>query len=508
MKFRTLTNLILSAALLLSAAGCSSSEEPGASSQPDPSISVESPVEEPPTPFTLPFYPDYSLNPALTETRANLALAPLLYEGLFSLDDAFNAVPSLSKSYSVSEDGLTWTFTLRSGVTFSDGTPLTGQLAAQSLNASLAAGSRYAGRISGLRSVTGSQSAVTIQLTTPNGALPTLLDIPITKDSSARPLGTGPYKLAAENGEYALVPRSEWWQSNTPPFDSILLSAIHQAGDLIAAFDSGDVTLLDTDLTDTNSLGYSGSYKVWDYNTTNFIYLGFNTTKGYCKDPAVRQALSRGIDRTSITNIPYARHAVPSSLPVHPDSSLYDPTLAIQDSYAPNLLVAFLDSHPAPGTPLTLLVNSENSAKVAAAQYIAYQLESAGLSVTVKKLPWDGFLQALAAGNFDFYLGEVLLTSDFDLSALLSSTGSLNYGRWQDPQTDLLLSAFRSASPSTRTDSANALYQHLLTQAPIAPICFKYGCVLTQWSRLSGLQPRPNNIFNNLEQWVLDPSDP
>ena len=508
MKFRTLTNLILSAALLLSAAGCSSSSELGTSSQPDSSISVESPVEEPPTPFTLPFYPDYSLNPALTETRANLALAPLLYEGLFSLDDAFNAVPVLCQSYSVSEDGLTWTFTLRSSVTFSDGTPLTGELAAQSLKASLAAGSRYSGRISGLHSVTGTQSTVSIQLTSPNGALPTLLDIPITKNSSARPLGTGPYKLAAENGAYSLIPRSEWWQSNTPPFDSIQLSAIHQADDLISAFDSGDVTLLDADLTGTNSLGYSGSYEVWDYNTTNFIYLGFNTVKGYCKDPAVRQALSRGIDRASITTIPYARHAVPSSLPVHPDSPLYDQSLAIQDSYAPNLLVTFLDSHPAPRTSLTLLVNSENSAKVAAAQYIAYQLESAGLSVTVKKLPWDNFLQALAAGNFDFYLGEVLLTSDFDLTALLSSSGSLNYGRWQDAQTDLLLAAFRSASPSTRTDSANALYQHLLTQAPIAPICFKYGCVLTQWSRLSGLDPRPNNIFNNLDQWILDPSNP
>lgn len=508
MKFRTLTNLILSAALLLSAAGCSPSAAPDASSQPDASSSVQSPSEEPPIPFTLPFYADDPLNPAQSQTRANTALASLLYEGLFTLDDSFTAVPVLCEDYSVDPDGLTWNFTLRQGVTFSDGTPLTGQLAAQSLTAALSAGSRYASRIPALRSVTGSQTTVTIQLTSPNGALPTLLNIPITKDSSARPLGTGPYKLTSENGSYSLVPRSDRWQSSTPPFDSIQLFAVQQTDDLIAAFDSGDVTLLDADLTGTNSLGYSGSYEVWDYNTTNFIYLGFNTIKGYCKDPLVRQALSRGIDRDSITTIPYARHAVPSSLPVHPDSPLYDQALAIQDSYAPNLLVAFLDSHPAPSTPLTLLVNSENSAKVAAAQYVAYQLESAGLRVTVKKLPWESFLSALSAGNFDLYLGEVLLTADFDLTALLSSSGSLNYSRWQDPQTDLLLAAMRSASSDARAASANTLYQHLLEQAPIAPICFKYGCVLTQWGRLSGLQPRPNNIFHNLEQLVLDPSDP
>ena len=46
---------------------------------------------------------------------------------------------------------------------------------------------------------------------------------------------------------------------------------------------------------------------------------------------------------------------------------------------------------------------------------------------------------ALEAGRFDLYLGEVALTADFDLSALLSSDGALNYGRWQDEQTDLLL---------------------------------------------------------------------
>ena len=244
---------------------------------------------------------------------------------------------------------------------------------------------------------------------------------------------------------------------------------------------------------------------MWDYNTTNFLYLGFNTVKGYCKDPLVRQALSRGIDRTSITTIPYARHAVASSLPVHPDSALYDETLAAQDGYAPNLLVAFLEDNSPPSSPLTLLVNSENSAKVAAAEYIAYQLETAGLRVTVKKLPWDSFLTALSAGNFDLYLGEVLLTADFDLTALLSSSGSLNYSRWQDWQTDALLSAMRTAAPDARAASAQALYQHLIQQAPIAPICFKYGCTLTQWGRLSGLQPMPNNIFYNMEQWILDP---
>ncbi len=503
MKIHRLTNWILSAALILSLVGCAAAENPAQSLPEQPSGSVQVPEDQKQSlPFTLAFYPDYSTHPALAENRANLALAPLLYEGLFSLDDNFFATPVLCQSYTVSEDSLTWVFTLRQGVTFSDGTPLTGIVAAQALNTALGPGSRYAGRISGLHSITGSDQAVTITLTAPNGALPTLLDIPLALDDSTRPLGTGAYVLAEE--ERTLIPNTRWWQDNQMPFESIHLFSIQQADDLIAAFDSGDVTLLDADLTGTNTLGYSGSYEVWNYNTTDLIFLGFNTARGYCSDPLVRQALSRGMDRDAIATIPYARHAVSATLPFHPASPLYHQTLASDMGYAPEALVQVLTEHPAPRQGLKLLVNSENHTKGAAADYIAYQLGAAGLTVTVEKLPWDKFVAALSAGNFDMYLGEVLLTADFDLSALISSHGALNYGRWSDEQTNTLITALRAANPERRAAAAEQLAAHLNQQSPITPICFKYGCVLTQWGRLSGLEPRQNNIFHALEQWTLD----
>ena len=155
------------------------------------------------------------------------------------------------------------------------------------------------------------------------------------------------------------------------------------------------------------------------------------------------------------------------------------------------------------GRSLVLLVNSENSAKVSAAQRIAAQLEAAGLEVTVNRLPFEDYTAALAQGDFDLYLGEVVLTADFDLSALLSSSGALNYGGWQDSQTDALLAALAAGSGEARTQAASALYAYLAQEAPIAPICFKNGSVLTQWGRLSGLSPVRGNIFNRLEGWII-----
>ena len=506
MAIHRTTRRILAFALACTLTGCAGGQDSPLSTPEVPTSSTSQLIEPVATsiPFTLAYYPNYSIHPALAENRANLALAPLLYESLFTVDGSFQAVPELCESYSTSEDGLTWTFTLHSGVVFSDGTPLTGTIAAAALNTALGSGSRYSGRISGLQSITGSDQNVVISLTRPNGNLPVLLDIPISLGSGDTPLGTGPYVLTEENNSHQLAARSDWWQNKSVPFQTICLSDIQQADDLIAAFDSGAVTLLDADLTATNALGYSGSYEVWDYHTTTLVYLGFNTTKGYCKDASVRKALSTGIDRESIATIPYARHAAASSLPIHPASSLFDAALADETDYDPDALVETLADLPQQQKPLKLVVNSENNAKVSTAEYIAYQLETAGIAVEVEKLPWDSYLSALANGSFDLYLAEVMLTADFDLSALLSSSGTLNYGRWSSEQTDSLLSQLRAASTSQRAQSAASLLTHLNEQVPIAPICFKHGSVLTQWGRLSGLDPVQNNVFCGLESWTLD----
>lgn len=123
-------------------------------------------------PFTLAAYPAYSFHPALSTSQANLTLAPLLYESLFTVDSTFTATPQLCQSYTVSEDGLTWTFQLRAGVTFSDGTPLTGEIVAQALQTAKDPASRYAKRLANVSGVSGSGEQVTITLTTPNGRCP------------------------------------------------------------------------------------------------------------------------------------------------------------------------------------------------------------------------------------------------------------------------------------------------------------------------------------------------
>ena len=126
------------------------------------------------------------------------------------------------------------------------------------------------------------------------------------------------------------------------------------------------------------------------------------------------------------------------------------------------------------------------------------------IGVVGQIVPWNfPFLMAawklapaLAAGNFDLYYGEVRLPANWDLSALVGTGGSLNYGGWADPQTEQLLAA--CAAAEDRAAALSDLCAYLQQQAPILPLCFKSSSVLYQTGAVSGLTPTAAEPFYDL----------
>lgn len=88
-----------------------------------------------PAAFTLPYDPDQTLDPVTCADGMQQVAGSLIYEGLFRLDRQLEPQPWLCQSYTYDAASLTYTFTLRSGVTFSDGSPLTAADAAATLRA-------------------------------------------------------------------------------------------------------------------------------------------------------------------------------------------------------------------------------------------------------------------------------------------------------------------------------------------------------------------------------------
>ena len=506
---RRALSLLLLLALLAGCAG-ETAVSPAPTESPAPSQAPETAEERP---FTLAYYPAASLHPAASLNRTNLTVISLLYETLFQVDAAFEVQPGLCESAAVDESGLVWTLTLRAGARFSDGSAVTAEDAAASLEAARQEGSRFAARLAGVTEAAASgDRQVTVTLSAPNGALPSLLDVPVFRQTGEETVGSGPYRLTGTGEEAALTVNPWYPQAEDLPFEEIALYPISQADTLVSGFESRDISLVNTDLTGSGALGFSGNFSLWEYPTSILQYLGFHTTRGPCRDPALRRAVSLAVDRSAVAGALLSHHAQASPLPIHPASPWYDQELA--DSLAFDLQGAQAlleeagyvlegDVLTRNGSPvaLTLAVNSDSTFRLSVAEYAAQCLERLGIAVTVEAMAWDDYVSALERGSFDLYLAEVRLTADFDLTALASSGGALNYGGYASGETDGLLAAYRAASGGARAEAASALLGRLAEDMPFAPLCFKNNSVLSHWGRLSGLQPTQGSLFYQITGW-------
>lgn len=507
------TALFLAAAAALSLSACGADTPPPEETETLPAVSVTTPAPESPE-FALLYARADSLHPLEAADRSNLDVTSLVYEGLYALDENFEAQPVLAEGAEVSADGLTWTIALREGTAFSDGTLLEADHVVSSLKAAQKS-TVYSARLAGISKVRAKDGAVVLTLSAPNGALPSLLDVPILLErEEGLPLGTGPYVLDGTEEERWLAANPNWWQGRRPVYDRIPLRATGQLEERVSAFDSGLVTAVTTDTAASDALGYSSVYETHDFTTTDLLFVGFNPSSGPCQSPQVRAALSCAFDRSSVVTSFLDGHGVSASLPMYPGSSQYSGETAAALDYDLRRAAALLEeagySRNDDGvlarrrTPLRLrlIVNQDSLVKKEIAAFLAEDLRQLGMEVTVDELGWDDYLAALTAGDYDLYLGEVILTGDFDITAL--TFGSLNYGGYWNETVYTLLQAWKAASGSARDEAARALYGSLAEDLPFAPLCFKRDSLLIRWGMVKHLAPLRGSPFAGVERWETE----
>lgn len=508
---------VLLAALMLPLSGCANWDAETFANDPLGELSqyyqTDTEDETPSlTTFALPCLSGETLDPITCGDGIQLTLSPLLYEPLYQLSPQFEPEALLAQSALYEQETFTYTIQLRSGICFSDGTPLTASdVAATLLRAQESA--RYAARLADVVSIRAEDSStVVIQLIQDHRSFTSLLDIPIIKagtEMDAFPVGTGPYVKSEQSD--TLCRNSHWWRSVSLPFTEIELISYKSEDAAAYAFSSHDIHLLAYDMTGTgaNIASTSGSYT--DADTTILHYLGFNLSRWVFQDETLRQAVSMLIDRSAIVSAYLMGHGVETQFPVHPSSTLYPVGLEDTDT-ADEYATVMAELGMADGEDvydLTLLVNSENSFKVSAAQEIADTLNQYDFNVTVRTVPWEEYLSALSEGHFDLYYGECRLTADWDITELVGTGGSLNYGGYSDPLLDVQLSACLSADGAEqRSSTLEALCRRLKAYMPIVPICFKRTSVLLPRDAVEAITPTAANPFYGFDRWVVNWSEP
>lgn len=449
--------------------------------------------------FGLSYLPEYGLNPLTCTATINRAMFSLLYESLFVVSNQFHAEPVLCQSFRVSDDGMTYSFTLVEGVTFSDGTPLTAEDVKESIKAARES-ALYKARLENINYVRSEEDGtVTVALYTPYENFCLMLDVPIMKASTLAehyPIGSGPYVKQGES----LVRNRRWWQSETAAIseETIPLSSGTATNDLRDHFEFGSTDLIYCDPNSPAAVGYRCDYEVWEAPTTIMHYVGFNLGSGYFAVDAIRTAATYVINRNEIVNAVYGGFAQASVLPCSPSSDLYDRQLAEQYDYAPTMFAAALNNSGIMSISEYanhvgyFLVCSEDPKRVDAAEYIAEALNQAGLNIVVTAKDRDAYEKALEEGNYDLYYGEVRLTANFDLSEFFSENGKLSYGHIDSSG----LSALCTESLANSGSSVE-LCSQVMAEGKLCPVVFKSYAVYVTRGMISTLTPAVDFLFHN-----------
>jgi len=532
MKYKLKIIILLLFASTLQLCGCAATQEPAesppetnsppASASPLPAIPVRDPTSEPGL-FTIRYVPDSPVNPITSLSRDNIVLSSLLYESLFSLNGNLNPEQLLCESWST-EDGITYEFSIKPGIAMSDGSFLTADDVVYSISQAMQTG-RFLHRLDTVKSVeTDALYSVTIVLESANYRFINLLDIPIIKNGSIDeliPPGTGPFVFDG-NGSMRLVRFARHRDFSRLPISEIALLECED-NELAELFDSGIISLLWDDPSDTFDVILNRQNERRLYDTTAMQYIGFNARSIILSDADVRRAIGSSINRQYITGVIMPGQPYAARLALSPAYRLYntqweqaavDPlremSALLRRAYLEDFdNDSFLEYPDGYGgyikIAIDFIVNVENTYKVQAAHKIADTLRLYGLNIIVRELPWESFLSALDEGSFDMYYGEIVIGTDFDFSPLLVPNSYLNYGLTGNeiykPYTDAFLSA-RTAYDERA--AAESLCDAINLNAPFVPILYKKYAVYTPIGAIISATPSQSGVFSNFADWTTD----
>jgi peptide/nickel transport system substrate-binding protein len=292
-------------------------------------------------------------DPASLLSLADAYHARMVFEPLVDADDAMQPIPVLAESWESNADGTEWTFRIREGVKFHDGSPLTADDVVYSFKRLLdpATGSAGAGELEGLAAenlTAADPSTVKVKLDSAIVELPSLLATKhglivkngaTTEDIRLRPNGTGAFKLeqltpGKLKTEFAA--NTDYWREGLPKSPCIELFGIVEPVARVAAVLSGGadvVTVIDPstvgtlkanpDITLTNAKGGSA------------LSIGMFMDTPPFTDPKVRQALKLVVDRQAMVDTALLGFGTPGNdnpiLPTSPDayrSDIMQPDIA------------------------------------------------------------------------------------------------------------------------------------------------------------------------------------
>lgn len=477
-----------------------------------------------------------ALDPAqLSDYNSSRAAMPM-FEGLVRFEEGSTEVePALAESWEVSEDGLTYTFTMRGGVTFHDGTPVNAEAAKFSFERQIDPDHPYhdTGEFAYAEFTLGVIASVeatgprTLRITLENPFAPFLANLAMHaaslvspaaleqygRDFAQNPVGTGPYRFVSwQRGTELVLERNPDYWRGAPEVERLVYRPIVEDQARLTALEAGEIDFtVNLPADDLPRLREDARFRFEEQAGMHTWYLVFNVKKEPFDDPLVRKAVAHAIDREAIVEAllggtgELARNFLPpvvSGYTEDVEQYPYDPEraqeLLAEAGYPDGFEVDFWIPQSGSGM----------QQPVAMGTVVQDFLSRVGITLNIQQFEWGTYLDRVIvpedqAENVPamFEMSWVGDNGDPDnfLYILLSSDqfppNGFNLGYYSNPEVDeILRTARQTADQEVRVPLYEEAQRLLMADLPVVPVDHETQIVVMD-SNIEGFTPHPTGVF-------------
>lgn len=451
------------------------------------------------------------LNPLLTRVNPEYLISELLYSALTRLKIDMSVEPDLAESWSSSADLLEWTFVLRKGVTFHDGSAFTAADVVATFEAILDAKTASPARqnVGPIAKVTAKDdSTVVFTLSAPFADLPVTLAytnakiVPaaVIKAGLARldreAIGTGPFKLVSfEPERLIVVARNDAYYDKARPYlDRIDVVVYPDISAESSALIAGDTDLISTaQPTEYGRLAKAAGVKGLRVPSGQFCNVNFGCDTKPFNDVRVRQALALTIDRTAMVDFVTEGYGTPGNdTPLNAAYRFYaEQPLKKPDIAKAKALLA--EAGYPNGLEATLIASDRPSLRTQMAVALREMAKPAGFRINVETMPHATYLdQVWKKGSFYVGFYNMQPTADAIFALLYTSNAAWNETRWNNAAFDKVVNEARATVDEGKRRELYGEAQKLMhAEVPsIIPTFFDLLAARREWVQGYELHPR------------------
>ncbi|HOB35353.1 MAG: ABC transporter substrate-binding protein [Firmicutes bacterium] len=396
------------------------------------------------------FHPHHSVAAASAEIAFNI------YEGLVKAAPDGSIVPALAEEWSVSADGLEYTFTLRRGVKFHNGREMTPDDVVYCLSRLFDPEvTSKAADFAGVKGIRAQGDRIIITLHRPDAAFLALLTEfgaviypPENEENlSTQPVGTGPFVLTdwQPNDQLTLVKFEQYWNPELPRLKQVILKIIPEPAAMVNSLFTGHVDLIPRLEPDyLHQVEGKDGFAVLAAPMNLVQLLIINNAVAPFDDLRVRQAMNYAVNREEIIQGAAWGKGTPIGSNLSPAMDIWYTDLTDMYPYDPQRAKELLAEAGYPdGFSATLHLPAPYPLHRGAGEILADQLARVGIDLKIRVIEWGAWLE------------QIYTNRDFELT-VVGFTGRL------DPHT--MLNRYQSDSRRNTSNFSNAEYDELLDQ--------------------------------------------